>query len=168
MPRSCMGRGFMLIVAVAAIATMCTLHKKEECRYLGQTASYGEFSLVGRLDGTYYEKSGGDIKAPYTLFISISPRHDVLSYTVHNLVIHQDSSTPFLQIERPLVKSEESSLGGRFQFLEIQNLNLQYKKCFVEFEVFKEEKLVEKVRFVFSTDFSSGWTTAWLERLLSV
>jgi hypothetical protein len=162
-----MGRGFVLIVFVAAI-TMCTLHKKEECRYSGQTASFGEFSLVGRLEGTFYEKSGGDVKAPYTLYIFIEARHDVLSYTVRNLVVYQALSTPLLQIERPPVKSEKSSSGGWFQFLEIPNLNLQYKRCFVELDVFKEGKMVEKIRFVFNTDFSSEWTTAWLERLLSV
>jgi len=147
---------------------MCTVRKQEQYCYSIQTASYEEYSLVGRLDGTFYEKSGGDVRAPYTLSIFISPRHDV-PYAISNLVVYQDLSVPLLQIEKPPpLKREESSSDGCFQFIEIPNLDFQYKKCFVEFEVLKKGKPVEKVRLVFETDFSSRWTTLWWESMLSV
>jgi hypothetical protein len=110
-----MCKGFLAIVVVAAI-TMCFLHKKEECRYFGQTASYGEFFLTGRLEGTFYEKSGGDVKAPYTLYIFIETRHDVLSYTVRNLVVYRDSSVPLLQIARPRSRTKKARQVAGFSF----------------------------------------------------
>ncbi len=165
---SSIGRGCMVPVIIVLAVLMSTVRKQEQYCYSIQRASCDGFSLVGRLDGTFYEKGGGDVKAPYTLSIFISPHHDV-PYAISNLVIYQDSSVPLLRIKNPPpLKREERSSDGCFQFVKIPDLDLQYKKCFVEFEVLKMGEPIEKVRLVFETEFSSRWTTLWWESMLSV
>jgi hypothetical protein len=155
------------LVCLAVFVNGGCCARQEQFKYLSVKKEYETFSLLARLDGTYYQERCGDVDRPYTLFISIRPKNDE-GFSIKNISLWANGEKPVFEIASPEMQTELGIGSKRFFFIEIPNLDIGYEEYRVEFEVFRDGSFVEKVECFFKKDYSSRYTTRWLEAINSI
>jgi hypothetical protein len=141
--------------------------KQEQFKYFSVRNEYVDFNVTARLDGTYYQDRKGNVDRPYTLFVSVHPKV-AGEFTISKVLLRSESESLVLDNPYPAVGMDVGVDSKRFYFIKISGLDIGYEEYRVEFEVFRDGSFVEKVECFFKKDYSSRYTTRWLEAINSI
>ena len=150
---------------VLILFSHCTT--QEQFSYTNVRKDYGSFTLTARLNGTFYQKQGGDIDNPYTLFLAITPSTDD-TFSFRNIAIYSENNELIFKKDVPKVGTEIGLYSKKFYFTEFPDLMIEYKDYYLKFEVWKNGKHYKELKIIFEKNFSRRLTNDFLEGINSI
>ncbi|MBN2315970.1 MAG: hypothetical protein JXM79_18735 [Sedimentisphaerales bacterium] len=155
----------IFIIVLVIVLPFLSCEKREFRKYFFVKKAYDGFSVFARLDGTYYTGEVKAVAAPYSLFISITPKEDI-DIKVTDLRLIDPNHHTVMNENQPVVKKEKMNRkpAGYFYCITTTNLNIAYVVYQFEFDVqFGDRdsiKIDGKFEKNYSEDISSDWWDA--------
>jgi hypothetical protein len=149
---------------------VCTSCESREFRkYSIERKSYNEFSVIARLDGTYYPYQKEAVSSPYCLYVSVTPnKPDSVRLSSLRLIDAQNKTV--LNIDTPKISKEDSDHrpAGFFVYYKNPPLNLDYDNYTLLFKVQLGDETPIEIILPFQKKYTETISSDWWDDASSI